>query len=759
DGIDGLAAGSAFIASLFLAFISLLVGQPGPAFIYLVVAGASVGFLQFNFPPSRLFMGDSGSTFLGYFFAWMAIAGNKLTPAIPLFIPLLILSSLYLDAGLTLIRRLMRGEKIFQAHHTHYYQRLLSLGLNHKQVTVLEYLITILLGASAIIYLRAGGLFPLFLSFCWLVVFAAAILKIGGLERGDRLFWEKRSLFVIGADIFLIALAYVGAYVLRLNFQFTGAEGEAMLRALPIVLVVRTAVFLKYGLYRGVWKYTSVSDVVRVIKAVTTGSVIILTTVVFLYRFIAFPRTLFIIEYFLLIIFILGARFSMRLFHEIGKEAHGASTVRYGIIGAGDYGELLAREVKSREGSRATVACFIDDDPSKIGLLLHGAAIDGPISRLEEICEKHGVDALILGVRNPGEAGHERIKRWAEVAGVDLLDGPGALDGDREVATRLRRAGRTNSVISRRARESFMNKRVLLTNGGERIGPALAAGFIGLGASVSVQFDNSRELESASAAGRFDDAITWLRQIDGSSAAGNIISSVSPDVVIHCVGLDARADQGTDAYLWRHVVGCTEVLATAALRHGVGTFVLVSFWGALSAHDDGARMAALAEARVLAVESGATRFAALRLPRVLRDTDLSSEHGEAEREYDVTDAEAVASVINVAAETSPAIFVPSWSETIKITRKGHDDGGGAAQVGLPFHTGPAFPAEGTRSCDVEGLRAVTGPLYPADDGLRKVLAGVPTSASVAERAEWMRLVAGRLYHVVSGAPSTGGGGA
>ncbi|MEJ2721086.1 MAG: hypothetical protein P8181_08070, partial [bacterium] len=294
DGIDGLAAGSAFIVAGFLALIAFMLGDTAFALVCLAVAGSAAGFLQFNFPPSRLFMGDSGSTFLGFFFSFMAVAGNRLTPEIPFFVTVLLLSSLYLDAGLTLLGRAFRGEKIFKPHHMHYYQRLLSLGLNHKQVTVLEYGLTVLLGISALVFFKAGELFPIFLTVCWLAIFTTLILKIRSLERGDKLFFEKRTLLVIGSDVLLIALAYFAAYFIRVNFQFTEDEGPAVIKAFPIVLVVRSACFYWYGLYRGVWKYTSTPDVVRIIKAVTAGSVIILVLLVFFYRFVAFTRSLFI---------------------------------------------------------------------------------------------------------------------------------------------------------------------------------------------------------------------------------------------------------------------------------------------------------------------------------------------------------------------------------------------------------------------------------------------------------------------------------
>ncbi|HET6348623.1 MAG TPA: hypothetical protein VFH88_06015, partial [Candidatus Krumholzibacteria bacterium] len=419
DGIDGLAAGGGFIGGAFLAAAALMVGQPALALVCAILSASALGFLQYNFPPSRLFMGDSGSTFFGYMFAAVAVTGSRLEPGVPVFVPLLLLSSLYVDAGLTIVRRLAKGEKVFQPHRTHYYQRLLQLGFNHKQVALVEYLMMCLLGVSAVLYMRAGGLFAPFVSAVWLMLFTLGILKIRALEHGDRMFWERRTLFLISADLAAIVAAYMGAYFLRMNFRFTEAEGMAVLRALPIVVVVRTACFFKFGLYRSVWRYTGMNDVVRVIKAVTAGSAVILAAVVLLYRFIAFPRTLFLIEYFLLTLFILGTRFSTRLFHEIGREPESGAARRYGVIGADDAGERILREIRAG-GPSATVACFIDDDPRRVGLMVQGVTIDGPGDRLDEIIERRQLHALIYALPEQDEAVAATWVARARDAGVPL---------------------------------------------------------------------------------------------------------------------------------------------------------------------------------------------------------------------------------------------------------------------------------------------------------------------------------------------------
>ena len=500
DGIDGLAAGSAFIASGFLALIAFMLGHSGLALIFVAVAGSSVGFLQFNFPPSRLFMGDSGSTFLGFLFAYMAITGNRLSPELPVFIPILILSSLYLDAGLTLFNRIVKRENIFKAHHTHYYQRLLSLGLNHKQVTLLEYALMVLLGIGAVVYFKAGRFFPVFLSACWIVLFTLAILKIRGLERGDKkLFWEKRTVFAIGLDLLLIAISYLGAYFLRMNFRLTEPEWTAVVRALPIVLVVRSFVFYRYGLYLSVYKYTSTADIVRILKAVTMGSAVIMTMVVLLYRFVAFPRTLFVLEFFLLTLLLLGSRFSFRLFHEIGKESHGANVRKVGIVGAGDFGERVARELRNNKKNPSSVRCFIDDDPGKIGLTMLGVPIAGPIARLDEIVSLYHLDNVVIAIANLSVGKLSRLGDAAKAAGIPLeckrgpqWPEPGRTDALFDPLA-LGLGGESLQKVDLPARVFYRGKRVLLTGGGGPIGGAMARELIALGASVIVQIDTAAE--------------------------------------------------------------------------------------------------------------------------------------------------------------------------------------------------------------------------------------------------------------------------
>ncbi len=744
DGIDGLAAGSAFIACLFLSAAAWTIGQIPLALMFLAIGGAALGFLQFNFPPSRLFMGDGGSTFLGYFFAWAAIAGNRMEPAVPAFVPVLVLSSLYLDAGLTVVRRLFRRERLFQPHRTHYYQRLLQIGLNHKQVTLVEYLVTILLGASALVYLEAGNWFAPLMTAVWVVVFTLAILKIRGLERGGRMFWERRVVLLIAIDMAAIVAAYLGAYFLRMNFQLTDAEGQAVLRALPIVLVVRSACFFKYGLYRSMWRYTSVGDVVRVIKAVTTGSAIVLALVVLLYRFVAFPRTLFVIEYFLLILFILAARFSIRLFHEIGREPQGSALRRYAVIGAGDAGERLAREINARGPSRRVV-CFVDEDPARVGLMVHGVPVDGPGGRLSEVCARYRVDALAYAM---GPAGDETALKWVQEARRAGLPIERALDAgeDEPDAILLDRVaqvhGRTRRDTSTRARASLNGRRVLVTHGGERAGTALVGALRAAGAVPVFHFDGapaSREVSGD--VPYYVGALRW--------SAADIVARVNPDAVIHAVTVEPSSADNEDERAWSHVVCETESLARAVWQNRPGCpLVVAAYWGAARPGSAAATVAAAMETIVLN-RAGAEPAAVVRWPRVLTGAALrGSTAGDARARFDVLESEVATLVLEIAAGSFRGLYTASPAPTIELARAQRALAAGAGVAAGADSAGVLlFSHEHGDECGIDGIQRVLSPLFPASGTFREIALHGPVDASEAERRVWAASVTAQLLAV------------
>ncbi|MBN2794346.1 MAG: undecaprenyl/decaprenyl-phosphate alpha-N-acetylglucosaminyl 1-phosphate transferase [Clostridia bacterium] len=151
DGLDGLATGIATIAALTLAYVAYSMGNVPVAVLTLMLAGSSLGFLPHNFNPASIFMGDTGAYFLGYILAAISIEGAlKGTTAITVVIPVLALGLPIFDTTFAIIRRAISKKPIFEADKGHIHHRLLHIGYDQKGAVLILYLISILMGATAV---------------------------------------------------------------------------------------------------------------------------------------------------------------------------------------------------------------------------------------------------------------------------------------------------------------------------------------------------------------------------------------------------------------------------------------------------------------------------------------------------------------------------------------------------------------------------------------------------------------------------------
>jgi len=146
DGSDGLAGGMASVGFGALALAAWLGDAPGLAFFCAAIAAAALAFLRFNFPPARVFMGDAGSIPLGFMAATLGILGAQ-QDVWPWLFPLLVFSPFIVDASVTLARRALRGEKVWRAHRSHYYQRVVLLGASHRQLAIAAYVLMVAMAA------------------------------------------------------------------------------------------------------------------------------------------------------------------------------------------------------------------------------------------------------------------------------------------------------------------------------------------------------------------------------------------------------------------------------------------------------------------------------------------------------------------------------------------------------------------------------------------------------------------------------------
>jgi len=420
DNIDGLAGGIAVISSLMIFFSSLIFANNILGVFSLILAGAVLGFLPYNLNPAKIFMGDSGSMFLGYSLAVISINGTMRHISnlfAIMLIPVFILSVPIFDTIFVMVRRKIRGKKIFEGGTDHTSHRLVALGLSPKKTVFLLYIISIAFGLIAISYSRLDIFFIsviAFLSIVILLFFGVFISDTVPYNNGEldykrwqelknnktilnSIFLYKRRIVEVLLDLAFICVAYYSAYFLRFQGTLLTSNLQLLEKSLVWLILIKISVFYIFGLYRGVWKYISISDLITIFKAVTLGSAFSIIAFTFLFRFQDFSRAVFFIDWLLLLFLVSGYRILFRilgeLFSQVRKEGKNVL-----IFGAGDAGEMVIREIKRNKALNYNPIGFIDDDPSKLGYKIQGISVLGSRDQIKNLVHAQNIEEVIIAI-------------------------------------------------------------------------------------------------------------------------------------------------------------------------------------------------------------------------------------------------------------------------------------------------------------------------------------------------------------------------
>lgn len=432
DNMDGLASGIAVIGSAFLALSFLTTGQSTEALMMMTFAGALLGFLIYNSNPASIFMGDCGSLFIGFFLASSAlvnVAGGRSRSLLPvLAVPILVLFIPIFDTTFVTILRKASGRAASQGGRDHTSHRLVALGMSEQHAVWMLYGFAALSGILALLVQRM----KLDVSLAAIAGFTVLLTLLGVYLAGVKVYDQseeaqalkdkslytflvdlsyKRRIFEVLLDVVLIVLAYWSAYAIKFGAFSSSEAWNLFLRTVPVLVFVKMATFLAIGVYRGLWRYTGVDDLIVFVKAVVISSVLSVMVVLFAFRFEGFSRTAFVLDGILMLLFLAGSRMAFRLFRQLlpnGKVAEGR---RVFIYGAGDGGELLLRELQNnRELCYAPVG-FLDDDPAKNGKVIHGLKVFAANGDLTQICRQHAVDELLISSSKVSEERVQEIAR------------------------------------------------------------------------------------------------------------------------------------------------------------------------------------------------------------------------------------------------------------------------------------------------------------------------------------------------------------
>src|SRR5687767_15420575 len=415
DNMDGLASGIAVIAAGFLALSFVNTGQYAEALVMLIFAGALLGFLVYNSNPASIFMGDCGSMFVGFFLASSAlinVSGGRSRSFLPvLAVPILVLFIPIFDTTFVTVLRKLSGRSASVGGRDHTSHRLVALGMSERRAVLMLYGFAALSGVLAMLVQSAR----LDVSLAAIATFTILLTLVGVYLAGVKVYDEseaeialkekplytflvdvsyKRRIFEVLLDVVLVILSYWTAYAI--NFPPSSPAWNLFIRTLPVLVFMKMSVFLVMGVYRGLWRYTGMSDMVVFAKAVAVSSVASVLMVLFVFRFEGYSRTVFAIDAVLMFLLLAGSRMAFRLFRQVLPAVRTQDGRRVLIYGAGDGGELLLRELRNNRELNLSPVGFLDDDPAKNGKVIHGLRVFGGNGDLASVCAQHNVHEVVI---------------------------------------------------------------------------------------------------------------------------------------------------------------------------------------------------------------------------------------------------------------------------------------------------------------------------------------------------------------------------
>lgn len=441
DNMDGLAAGIAAIAAFSLALNFASNGLTNELLLASALIGALVGFLVFNFNPASIFMGDCGSMFIGFLLSGSVllnqVGGRSRGIVAILAVPVLVLFVPIFDTTFVTVLRKLWGRKASQGGLDHTSHRLVALGLSERNAVLMLYGFAIVAGALAVFV----GQIEAFKSFALIGFFTVMLVILGVyLSRvkvyegedetpaveGNAVFAflinvsHKRRIFEVFLDAFLITLAYYTSFAMMRMFEYQ-SNWTLFLKTLPLLVLIKLGAFLVVGVYRGLWRYTSVGDVITFFKGVALGSTLSVMAVLLLYRFEGFSRTVFVLDAVILFLGVVGSRLAFRLIRQMIPLPAVGEARKVLIYGAGDGGEMVLRELNNNPEWNYQAVGFIDDDPLKKDRVIHGLKVFDGNGTLEQICRERDIAEILVSVRKMSPERLKQIRETCRDANVVLM--------------------------------------------------------------------------------------------------------------------------------------------------------------------------------------------------------------------------------------------------------------------------------------------------------------------------------------------------
>ncbi|MEO8885791.1 MAG: hypothetical protein ABI367_06985 [Mucilaginibacter sp.] len=440
DNMDGLAGGIAGIVAIITGVLAMLKGADHLAITAFAVAGAAIGFLFYNFKPAKIFMGDSGSLFLGFVLAYLSISiQGKLgssSAILVLLIPISLMAIPIMDTTLVTIKRLGAGRRIDQGGKDHTSHRLVALGLSEKKAVLILYLISAVWGALCIIMFKTQ-INNLFLCILLLAIFSVVFslilskvkvyneseqklsyLRVKGKEMGNTLMYHfflmhKKLLIGICTDILII----YSAFLVATKAMHISTDNQEVI--LATFICVKISVFYITNLYYRMWRYMEIVEVAGYFMTICMATIILAVILFIKGKGEVYTSYFYLIDFLLTFIGIVFSRLFYRWMSELINRNR-FSEKKVIIYGAGDSGYLLIKELLQNHRHELRPIGWIDDDISKHNMFLYGYKIFGGIGQLSEICAKSKPDMILISTNAINKENEDTIKTVLAAQSISL---------------------------------------------------------------------------------------------------------------------------------------------------------------------------------------------------------------------------------------------------------------------------------------------------------------------------------------------------
>ncbi len=419
DNMDGLAAGVAAVAAGVLALHALNWGNQALAATAACLAGACLGFLPYNFKPASIFMGDSGSLFIGYSLGVLSLIDMRARPVTALAaiaVPVFVLLVPIFDTTLVTVLRLLAGRRVSQGGRDHSSHRLVSLGISERNAVLVLWAFAASAGATSLTLDELPGTLLVLLALIatLLVYYFGAYLgslpiyptDAAGIARArskgfflwDAFVAHKTRLIDVSVDAGLICAAYLAASLLRWEGALSEENTALLTHTLPVLIAARLGSFFVAGVYRSVPGAFSLSDLLAIGRGVGLSSLLFVAFLALTGRFAEHSRGVIVIDAILTCAAVAFSRLATRSVGELLGPFRSQEGRRILILGAGRLGDAVLRLRKNDRHTRTRVIGFLDDSPDKIGRRLNGSPVLGPLSSLPRILATTPADEVILAI-------------------------------------------------------------------------------------------------------------------------------------------------------------------------------------------------------------------------------------------------------------------------------------------------------------------------------------------------------------------------